>query len=150
MKTFRGKYPIIILCVPCATKKPNLESIYSLNVQQLESCGIPATRVLNQRPSYSTSVDIIKLLIDSPKAPCPSENQWLITLNMAVILDKIWRVRNHMVHHGWDSGYSCLHQTYTSKHCKVLSISTIRDSPFMQQCCSLLQVARTFPWMHKA
>ncbi|KAL0007081.1 hypothetical protein SO802_008583 [Lithocarpus litseifolius] len=50
--------------------------------------------------SCSTSGDIIKLLTNPPQAQCPPDEHWITTLNMAFVLDEIWRARNQVVHHG--------------------------------------------------
>lgn len=78
---------------------------------------------------FFTSEDITKLLIDPPKASCPSKNQWFITLNMAAILDEIWRVRNHILHHG---GIVVIHAFIKHIHqcrAEVSSVSTIKEAP---------------------
>ena len=44
-------------------------------------------------------VDIVKIVLDPPKAFCQAREQWLISLNMALILEEIWRVRNLALQH---------------------------------------------------
>ena len=39
----------------------------------------------------SSCEDIINLVVEPPKAPCPIEDLWKITLNIAIILDEIWQ-----------------------------------------------------------
>ena len=38
--------------------------------------------------------DIIKLIVNPPNAPIPTNEQWIVTLNMALIIDEIWNSRN--------------------------------------------------------
>ncbi|KAL0008131.1 hypothetical protein SO802_009633 [Lithocarpus litseifolius] len=42
----------------------------------------------------SNCEDIIKMILDPPEASCPKEDQWMIILNMAIILDEIWYFKN--------------------------------------------------------
>nr|POE50037.1 hypothetical protein CFP56_38479 [Quercus suber] len=42
----------------------------------------------------SSSSNIIKLVLNPPQALCPQEDQWCISLNMALVLDEIWHSRN--------------------------------------------------------
>ena len=42
----------------------------------------------------SSSSDIVKLVLNPPQALCPQEDQWRISLNMALVLDHIWHLRN--------------------------------------------------------
>ncbi|XP_050263865.1 uncharacterized protein LOC126708086 [Quercus robur] len=44
--------------------------------------------------SLVTDEDIIKLILIPPNSPLPSHDQWTISLNMALIIDEIWRTRN--------------------------------------------------------
>lgn len=46
----------------------------------------------------TTSEDIIKVTIHPPDSPCPPEDRWLVTLNMALILEEIWKFRKQVVH----------------------------------------------------
>lgn len=94
---------------------------------------------------FFTSEDIIKLFIDLPKAPFPSKDQWLITLNIVVILDKIWQVRNHILHHGGIVNIHAFYQTHTSKPCRFLLNKHHQGRTLMQQCCSPLQMASKHP-----
>ena len=43
-----------------------------------------------------TIVDTVKLIIEPPTSTINAHDQWLITLNMALILDEIWYLRNHI------------------------------------------------------
>lgn len=43
-----------------------------------------------------TNEDIVKLIIEPPTSTISAHDQWLITLNMALILDEIWYLRNHI------------------------------------------------------
>ena len=43
--------------------------------------------------------DVIKIILTPPKAYCPAEDQWLIPLNMAFIIDEIWYLRNQVLNH---------------------------------------------------
>ena len=45
-------------------------------------------------------MDIVKLVIDPPKAVCQVCDKWLISLNMALTLEEIWNLRNLALHHG--------------------------------------------------
>ena len=40
--------------------------------------------------------DIIKITLTPPKAYCPAEDQWLIPLNMAIVIDEIWYLKNQV------------------------------------------------------
>ncbi|KAL0001553.1 hypothetical protein SO802_015334 [Lithocarpus litseifolius] len=44
--------------------------------------------------SHVTDEDIIKLILIPSNSPFPSHNQWIISLNMELIIDEIWRTRN--------------------------------------------------------
>ena len=50
--------------------------------------------------SIINPVDIVKLVIDPPKAVCQVCDKWLISLNMALTLEEIWNLRNLALHHG--------------------------------------------------
>lgn len=45
----------------------------------------------------SNCEDIIKMILDPPEASCPKEDQWMIILNMAIILDEIWYLKNQVL-----------------------------------------------------
>lgn len=45
----------------------------------------------------NSNEDIIKLIMASPNSPMPIREQWTISLNMAIIIDKIWKTRNLML-----------------------------------------------------
>lgn len=45
----------------------------------------------------SNCEDIIKMILDPPEASCPKEDQWMINLNMAIILDEIWYLKNQVL-----------------------------------------------------
>lgn len=40
--------------------------------------------------------DIINLVLDPPQASCPTEYSWMISLNMVIVLDEIWQLRNRI------------------------------------------------------
>ncbi|KAL0013274.1 hypothetical protein SO802_000343 [Lithocarpus litseifolius] len=42
----------------------------------------------------TSSENILKLIINPPDAPIPANEQWIVTLNMALIMDEIWNSRN--------------------------------------------------------
>ena len=46
--------------------------------------------------SIQSTKFLIKLILDPPNAPCPNEDQWLIPLNMASILDEIWFLETNL------------------------------------------------------
>lgn len=48
--------------------------------------------------SITSNEGIIKLVLDPPKASCPMEDNCLISLDMAFVLDKIWRLRNQVLY----------------------------------------------------
>lgn len=48
----------------------------------------------------TSPIDIIKLILEPPRSSCPPTDIWLVTLHMAVILDEIWRLRNHVLYNG--------------------------------------------------
>ena len=50
--------------------------------------------------SMSSNEDIVKLITNPPHAPIPTEQRWTITLNMALIIDEIWKTRNHLIFQG--------------------------------------------------
>ena len=50
--------------------------------------------------SLTSNEDIIKLIINPPHAPIPTDQHWTITLNMALIIDEIWKTRNHLIFQG--------------------------------------------------
>lgn len=45
----------------------------------------------------TSSKDIIKLITNPPNAPIPTQGLWTITLNMVIIMDEIWKTRNHFI-----------------------------------------------------
>ena len=45
----------------------------------------------------SNCEDIIKMILDPPEASCPKEDQWMIILNMAIILDEIWYLKKQVL-----------------------------------------------------
>ena len=44
--------------------------------------------------SLNLGEDILKLILNPPNAPIPSQDQWTISFNMALIVDEIWKARN--------------------------------------------------------
>ena len=44
--------------------------------------------------TFTSGEDLLKLIINPPNAPIPTNEQWIVTLNMALILDEIWNSRN--------------------------------------------------------
>ena len=50
--------------------------------------------------SITSNEGIIKLVLGLPKVSCPMEDNWLISLDMAFVLDKIWRLRNQVLYEG--------------------------------------------------
>ena len=45
----------------------------------------------------NSNEDIIKLIMAPPNSPMPIWEQWTISLNMAIIIDEIWKTRNLML-----------------------------------------------------
>ncbi|KAK9998433.1 hypothetical protein SO802_018036 [Lithocarpus litseifolius] len=45
----------------------------------------------------TSNEDIIKLILNPPNAPIPAQDLWTISLNMAIIIDEIWKARNHIL-----------------------------------------------------
>uniref|UniRef100_A0A7N2KQU5 Uncharacterized protein n=1 Tax=Quercus lobata TaxID=97700 RepID=A0A7N2KQU5_QUELO len=45
----------------------------------------------------NSNEDIIKLIMSPPNSPLPAQVQWTISLNMAIIIDEIWKSRNLML-----------------------------------------------------
>lgn len=47
--------------------------------------------------------DIIKIILTPPPPPqkpyCPAEDQWLMPLNMAFVIDEIWYQKNQVLNH---------------------------------------------------
>ena len=56
----------------------------------------------------ATPVSIIKLVLEPPKAYCPNEDVWLISLQIAFILDEIRYVRNQSFDQGIHMNGRCL------------------------------------------
>ena len=56
----------------------------------------------------ATPVSIIKLVLEPPKAYCPDEDVWLISLQIAFILDEIRYVRNQSFDQGIHMNGRCL------------------------------------------
>ena len=50
--------------------------------------------------SLTSNEDIISLIINPTHAPIPTDQHWTITLNMALIIDEIWKTGNHFLFHG--------------------------------------------------
>ena len=50
--------------------------------------------------SMSSNEDIVKLITNPSHAPIPTEQRWTIKLNMALIIDEIWKTRNHLIFQG--------------------------------------------------
>lgn len=48
--------------------------------------------------NISTPVDIVKLILEPPKALCLTREKWSVSLNMALILEEIWSIRNLAFH----------------------------------------------------
>ena len=46
----------------------------------------------------SSHLDIVKLILNLPLALCQAQDQWLVSLNMALTLEEIWRTRNLELH----------------------------------------------------
>ncbi|XP_075663130.1 uncharacterized protein LOC142632646 [Castanea sativa] len=44
--------------------------------------------------NISTPVDIVKLILEPRKALCLTREKWSVSLNMALILEEIWSIRN--------------------------------------------------------
>ena len=42
--------------------------------------------------------DIINLVLNPPQASCPTEYSWMISLNMVIVLDEIWQLRNRILY----------------------------------------------------
>ena len=47
---------------------------------------------------FSSTSDIIKVILDPPSALCQSQDLWRVTLNMALTLEEIWHTRNEVLH----------------------------------------------------
>ena len=39
--------------------------------------------------TFTSGEDLLKLIINPPDAPIPTNEQWIVTLNMALIMDEI-------------------------------------------------------------
>ena len=53
------------------------------------------------RPDYgqfTSTNDIIKVILDPPSALCQSQDLWRVTLNMAITLEELWHTRNEVLH----------------------------------------------------
>ena len=44
--------------------------------------------------SIRTPTDITKLIMEPPASPIPAQEQWTVSLNMALVINEIWRSRN--------------------------------------------------------
>ena len=49
--------------------------------------------------SLISGEDILKLILNPPNAPIPAQERWTISLNMALIVEKIWKARNLQLFH---------------------------------------------------
>jgi len=86
--------------------------------------------------SLATDEDIIKLILIPPNSPLPSHDQWTISLNMALIIDEIWRTRNLIQ---FQDGIADIHlskknvQTRFLEYSRVFSITgalpTVQPNP---------------------
>nr|XP_023906720.1 uncharacterized protein LOC112018428 [Quercus suber] len=45
-------------------------------------------------PSINTSTDITLLIMEPPTSPILVQDQWTVSLNMALVINEIWRSRN--------------------------------------------------------
>ena len=70
-------------------------------------------------------MDIIKLILDPPQALCPSEDQWLIPLNMALVLNEIWHLRNQV---SFQEGQVDIPNSIKQINFKFLEFSTLLES----------------------
>ena len=73
----------------------------------------------------SACMDIIKLILDPSQALCPSEDQWLIPLNMALVLDEIWHLRNQV---SFQEGQVDIPNSIKRINFKFLEFSTLLES----------------------
>ena len=73
--------------------------------------------------------DIIKLILDPPKSTCPSNELWFVSLNMAVTLDEIWRLRNHVLFNGGEIDFQTPLQNILSRGLELLRIFAPKASP---------------------
>lgn len=133
----------------CALCKHEIESPIHLFIEcpiakvLWQSCywGLKPEEHSIQSPKF-----LIKLILDPPNAPCPKEDQWLIPLNMASILDEIWFLRNQSASQGIPDWYpSCNHQ-HPWRVCWILNIVSSKETttvPHLAQVAS--QLSRTPP-----
>ena len=72
--------------------------------------------------SLSSNEDIVKLITNPPHAPIPTEQRWTITLNMALIIDEIWKSRNHLIFQG---GLANVNKAMSNVRIKFLEASKV-------------------------
>ncbi|XP_075650009.1 uncharacterized protein LOC142620536 [Castanea sativa] len=54
----------------------------------------PNYKMCNQE--IASCEDIINPVLNPPRASCPTEYSWMISLNMVIVLDEIWQLRNRI------------------------------------------------------
>ena len=79
----------------------------------------------------STSVDIINLILNPPSVLCQTQEQWLVSLNMAFTLEEIWRTRNVVLHHKGEVDLQSFIQKIHSKvhECHLIFSKTELTNP---------------------
>ena len=76
-------------------------------------------------------IDIVKLILNPPLALCQAQDQWLVSLNMALTLEEIWRTRNSELHL---PGSVNLHSSIKNilhrfRECALIMTQTVPPSP---------------------
>ena len=97
-KTSQEEFPRSTFAALSAMIKWNHPSVFSSCALQPKSSGLLLARVSRQKMQTSTPLEgIIKLILNPTGALCQSNDLWLISPNMALILDEIWHLRNNVL-----------------------------------------------------
>ena len=67
-------------------------------------------------------MDIIKLILEPPISAIPTQEAWLITLNMALVVDEIWHIRNCVL---YQEDHVNIHKSAKSVQSKFLERSKL-------------------------
>lgn len=83
-----------ILIAFFATSNLNLLATSSSNVLLPKLFGVACWGFKSNEVPLNSHVDIVKLILNPPLAMCQAQDQWLVSLNMAITLEEIWRTWN--------------------------------------------------------
>lgn len=79
----------------------------------------------DQVPLHS-NLDMVKLILGPPPSLCQAQDQWIVSLNMALTIKEIWRTRNDVLHQG---GKVDLHRSIQSILSRSREFSIITTQP---------------------